>query len=258
MASYRVVKEKNESYTVRISLKDDNGDWRTVTKRGFERKGDAKAYGDAELNKITGGTYTRPTRMTVEELATKFTASLPARCRPATVRAYTYWTKKRIVPRWRHREVTSLRPEEIEEWLVDLQAGDKDHKPISAESARYAHATLRRMLKDAQRWGIVGRNVASLATAPKSDTREREPLSAAETRTLLETVAGQRDEALWRLAVTTGMRLGELCGLRVEDLDLDRVDPKRGPDPVVRIRQIRTVVGGRLHSGPRRPQRAGA
>jgi len=66
----------------------------------------------------------------------------------------------------------------------------------------------------------LARNVASLATRPRIKRQEMVTLSPEETRSLLAAAAGDRLEALYVLAVTTGMRQGELLALRWRDVDL--------------------------------------
>src|SRR5205085_1845273 len=59
-----------------------------------------------------------------------------------------------------------------------------------------------------------------LVSAPRVQRHEITPLSAEQARTLLEAAQGNRFEALYVLALTTGMRIGELLGLRWQDVDL--------------------------------------
>ena len=65
-------------------------------------------------------------------------------------------------------------------------------------------------------------NVARAATAPKNKAEEVKPLTREEVKRLLEVARGDRFEALYVLAVTCGLRRGELLGLRYEDIDLNR------------------------------------
>ncbi len=86
---------------------------------------------------------------------------------------------------------------------------------------------------------LVPRNAAAQVDPPKVRTPEMRPLSPAQARTLLDAARGNRLEALYVLAVTTGMRQGEILGLCWED-----VDPESG---VVRVRRTLTLAKG----GPR-------
>jgi integrase len=96
-----------------------------------------------------------------------------------------------------------------------------------------------RALKQAVRWGLVPRNVAAAVDPPRSRPPEITPLSPAEARALLEAAWGDRLEALYVLAVTTGMRQGEILGLEWEDADLE--------EGTVRVRRTLTLARG----GPR-------
>jgi integrase len=83
------------------------------------------------------------------------------------------------------------------------------------------HATLHKALKQAVADGLIPRNVTEAVKAPRPVKKEIRPLNAEQARTLLETARGDRLEALYVVAVTAGMREGELLGLNWEDLDLD-------------------------------------
>jgi integrase len=84
------------------------------------------------------------------------------------------------------------------------------------------HATIRKALNDAVRWGLLVRNPALYAAPPKPRRRELRTWTAEELRQFLDGVKDDRLYAVWRLAALTGMRRGEVLGLRWADLDLDR------------------------------------
>jgi integrase len=81
--------------------------------------------------------------------------------------------------------------------------------------------TVRKALGDAARWGLVARNVAQLADPPTPKRADMRTWTAGELRRFLEHVEGERLAALWMLAASTGMRRGEVLGLRWVDVDLD-------------------------------------
>jgi integrase len=94
----------------------------------------------------------------------------------------------------------------------------------SSRTASHARVILRRALADAQRDGLVHRNVAALARPPRVTPRTIEPgrdyLEAAHLRRLLAVAAEYRIGALVTVAATTGLRQGELLGLTWDDIDL--------------------------------------
>ena len=92
---------------------------------------------------------------------------------------------------------------------------------LGLRSVEYIHTTLNKALKQAVKWQLVSRNVAEAVTAPKARKREMLTLDREQTRRLLLTAKGERLETLYVLAVTAGLRQGELLGLRWTDIDLE-------------------------------------
>jgi integrase len=76
-------------------------------------------------------------------------------------------------------------------------------------------------LKNAVRLRLLSRNVADAAIPPPQVKRKIKPLTQEQLRTLLEAARGDKLEALYVLAITTGMRQGELLGLQWRDIDLE-------------------------------------
>jgi integrase len=77
------------------------------------------------------------------------------------------------------------------------------------------------MLAKAANWQIVNRNVASLVKPPRIEHREMRVLSPEEVQRFFGAASGHRLEALWRLAIGTGMRLGEMLALTWAKVNLD-------------------------------------
>lgn len=72
------------------------------------------------------------------------------------------------------------------------------------------HGVLHKALDQALRWGMVGRNVTDLVQPPRRSTVEVRALSLAEAVQLLQAARGDRLEALYVVAITYGVRLGEI------------------------------------------------
>ena len=93
---------------------------------------------------------------------------------------------------------------------------------LSPWTVRGSHAVLRRALDQAVRWRLLPSNAAAMAEPPRIPHREMQTLSGEQARRLLEVARGDRLEALWVLAITTGLRQGELFALRWTEVDVDR------------------------------------
>jgi integrase len=96
------------------------------------------------------------------------------------------------------------------------------------------HVTVSKALKDAVRWGKLTRNVAALADPPQPNDDEAAVWSPEQLRMFLAYVVEDRLSAMWLTFITTGMRRGEVAGLRWEWLDFDKSE--------VHIRKTRVVV----------------
>jgi integrase len=100
------------------------------------------------------------------------------------------------------------------------------------------HATLYEALKQAVKWTLLPGYVADPVDPPKAPKREIKPLNEEQVKRLLKAADGDKLEALYVLAITTGMRLGELLGLQWKDLDL----------PAAIVQVGRTVFNGRIEA----------
>jgi integrase len=92
---------------------------------------------------------------------------------------------------------------------------------LAPRMVQLVHVTLHKALKQAVVDGLIPRNVTEAVKAPQPEKKEIKPLSPEQARRLLEEVKGERLEPLYVLAVTTGMRQGELLGLKWEDVNLE-------------------------------------
>src|SRR5215210_4635399 len=112
---------------------------------------------------------------------------------------------------------------------------------LSASTVHKMHDILRRALAQATKWHLIPRNVADAVKPPRPAPKEIHALSADETRRLLEAAVEDRLEALYVLAVHTGMRQGEMLALRWQDVDMENA--------VVSVRRTLTRSGGRVVFG---------
>ena len=98
------------------------------------------------------------------------------------------------------------------------------------------HGILHRALDQAVKWRLIRYNPCDAVEAPRPRHPEMRTWTAEEARAFLAATADHELAALWRLALTTGMRRGELLALRWQDVDLDRRQLavrrtlSRGPD----------------------------
>jgi integrase len=90
---------------------------------------------------------------------------------------------------------------------------------LSPTSVNGLHAVLHKGLDDAVRFGIIARNVCDAVSPPRRAHYEIQPLSMEQSQQLLAAAKGHPLEALFVLALTTGMRRGEILALKWQDID---------------------------------------
>lgn len=137
---------------------------------------------------------------------------------------YRRKVERHILPTLGKVPIRRLRPHHLER-LYDEKLHPKNGKrPLAPKTVLEIHLIIRGALNDAVRRGMVTRNVALVAHAPKTRSIpkvEPQAWTAPELRTFLRAAAGHRlFPALWLLA-NTGMRRSELLGLQWDDIDLD-------------------------------------
>ena len=91
---------------------------------------------------------------------------------------------------------------------------------LSPKTINNIHGLLHKALSNAVKWNILPRNVCDAVTPPRIPRKEKTVLTIEQAYTLLRQIKNHRMEALFTLAMVTGMRCGELLALRWQDIDL--------------------------------------
>ena len=106
---------------------------------------------------------------------------------------------------------------------LDRFYGRLSKRGLAPATVRQIHAVIRASLNQGERWGLVGRNVARLASAPSQPQREQHPPSVDDVHLLL--AASAAIDPMFglyaRFVVATGVRRAEACGVRWSDVDFD-------------------------------------
>lgn len=161
-----------------------------------------------------------------------------------------------VIPGLGKKKIAHLTAKDIRTWLDRLRTTcqccarglDKQQrccavsrccgKRLSPLTVTYVHSVLKSALEHAVREDELPRNVARNIKVGTPRPRRFEPLTVSEARRFLASVEGHRLQTLFDLALRTGLRKGELLGLRWEDLDLD------GGTASIRRTLQRTRTGG--------------
>jgi len=214
------------------------GKRRQVRRRGFKTKKEASAALHEFAVEARQGLAIPSSGVTVSRyLIDTWLPSISTRVRATTADSYKRLVMAHIVTAFGEAKLQSLDEPTIEQWVVQLS-----QRGLSPKSVRNIHAVLSKSLADAMRLRLVSRNVATRALLPKATRPAPRAWTADQLRTFLAHVADDRWAAMWRLLATTGMRRGEVLGVRWQDIDL--------ASGTLTVRQQRTIAGGSVIEGP--------
>jgi len=166
------------------------------------------------LTQIDQGLTIRGTQYTVQTYLEEWLVSIKSSLRKNTWLQYKQNTYLHIIPFLGEIKLKDLRPDQIQSLYNSKQKNN-----IGAATIRISHAILHKSLNQAVKWGLMGRNPADAVTRPRETKHEMSVLNLEQVKSLLSFLVGSRFEALYYLALTTGLREGELLGLKWNDLD---------------------------------------
>ena len=134
---------------------------------------------------------------------------------PKTSERYSELLRAYVRPTLGKKPMQAIRAEDLNRLYTDL------HRRLAPRSVRHVHRLLHRAFGHATKWGNIKRNVVALVDAPKVPATEAPALQLTEIPKMFEAVRGRNLFTIAVVALGTGMRRGELCALRWQDVDLD-------------------------------------
>ncbi|MEW6572871.1 MAG: site-specific integrase [Bacillota bacterium] len=235
-------RQSEDSWRITISLgKNPKTDKYEKYQETFQGK---KPDADKRLNdllSLLGKGYTiNPEKMTFGEFLDRWLADYGrSNLSERTLYDYTHIINYHIKPELGDLHLIKLHPSHLREFYGKLlREGRKDNKKtvgrgLAPAYVKKIHVIIHEALKHAVKWELAYRNVADAVDPPRVRREEVVPLSEAELDRLFNTVTDTYLYVPTCIAVATGMRLGEVLGLRWQDVDL-----KRG---VITIRQAQKM-----------------
>ena len=121
-----------------------------------------------------------------------------------------------ILPALGKRQLSKLTPQHVQSFL------NEKAKASSPRIVKYCRDVLRIALNQAVRWQLLAVNAAALTVPPHIERKEVDALSREDACAILNAFRGQALEMPVTLALTLGLRRGEILGLRWPDIDLER------------------------------------
>jgi integrase len=168
---------------------------------------------DKRLEVVNDPRYRARPTATFAQFASRWESLVLSQHKPSTQITIRSHLRKHLVPYFGRYQMREIGPEEVQRFVSSVK--------LSAKTVKNLFATMQMLWKSARAWSYVAHDAVSDVVLPKRHRVARRFFSVAEVQRILAATSEPYHTFYW-LAVETGMRAGELCGLRVGDFDLER------------------------------------
>ncbi len=197
-------------------------------KGGFRTKAEAQSHLNEALAQIQRGEYVEPVKLTLGQyLMERWLPLMEHSLRPSTLSSYETIVRLHVMPRLGDVPLQALTADQLDGFYAELLRSGRRNgvvgSGLSPKSVRHVHTLLQKALRDAVRKRLITRNVAVDADPPKlrqASSPEMKTWTAPQLRQFLGGMSDHSLAAAFTLAATTGMRRGEVLGVRWRDIDL--------------------------------------
>ncbi len=219
----KACRKPHGSWVFVVDVGGQGGKRKQLKKSGFRTADEAEAALARVVADLDAGKYRDDGRRTVGTFLTEWLDNkVRDGLRPTTERSYRQHVEQYLVPSLGHLRLRDVRPAHISRFLRELGEPKPERKRrVGPSTVRRVHATLRSALGDARREGLIETNPAADASLPKAERPKVRPWEAAELGAFLDHASTDRLGPMFELIALAGLRRGEACGLRWEDVDLD-------------------------------------
>ncbi|MGC4378312.1 site-specific integrase [Fictibacillus sp. Mic-4] len=208
------VRKRGNKWCFVLDLKSDDGKRRQKWFSGYRTQKEAEKAMAKMITEINEGTYIEPSKEKFSDFLATWLELKKTKVRQTTFDTYNMYTKNHILPTIGHYRLDQLNAVHLEKLYINLS------QHLAAKSILKVHEIIRNALGYAKTKGFVRENVALLAETPKVTRKEMKVWNEEEVRRFLEVAKGDRLYIAFHLALTTGMRRGEILGLRWKDIDV--------------------------------------
>lgn len=220
------VRKRGSSYCIVVDIGQDpkTGKRKQKWVSGFKTKKEAEKALTDMINKVNQGNFVEPIKKTLSEYLIYWLETY-ARQNVSfkTFRRYSDIIRLYISPYIGQTKLSDLRPSIIQElYSASMKSKTEGGLGLSSASAIYIHRVLYQALKHAVKWQLLSRNPADSVERPKNPKTEINVISEEQVNLLILHLVGNQAYVPTYLAITTGMRRGEICGLKWLDIDFEK------------------------------------
>jgi integrase len=169
------------------------------------------------LKLMTAAEEVQPETITVETHLNRWIEYTKPNLKPRTIKRYKEAIDVHLKPAFGKQKLHKLDALDIQDFY-----SRKLEEGLSPSTIGLIHSVLSSALKRAVRWKLIKHNVCKDVDTPRIQREEVRPFTTEQVRALLSAASEDRLEALWILALSTGMRSAELLGVKRQQMDFER------------------------------------
>lgn len=170
---------------------------------------------------LDAGTYIAPSKVTVGQWLDVWQEDYLVNVRPSTVTSYEATIRNHIKPRIGAIRLESLTTHDIQEFYNSLRTPSENRKALSAKTIKNIHGILHHALQQAMLNNYIRANPSNSCVIPRAAKKKVKPLNEYQIADFLKAIKGHKYESMFLVALFTGIRQGEVCGLQWDCVDFD-------------------------------------
>lgn len=217
---YGIHKEQTERGVVWKATLDLGPDPATGKRRQRRLSAPTRKALEAAIGELLGavdrGELVTASKLTVHQYLHQWLAAVEPSLKPLTVMKYRYDIDASLKAALGDQKLATLGPLQLQRTVANLEA-----LGLQPSTIRTQYAILRNALRQALAWGVIARDPTVGVTLPRLNASSANAWDTEQARAFLDAARSTDLYPLWLMAITTGMRRGELLGLTWANVDLD-------------------------------------
>jgi integrase len=207
-------KSGENRYMVMLEV-GDSGNRKQKKKMGFKTKKEATAYLAEQQTALIKGSYVEPSKTQFKDFIMDWFNNIKKKS-VRTSDTYLILIEKYVLVFFEDVPLANLNSMHVETFINRMHEAN-----YSAATIRKVYNIISNSLEYAVDKGLIVKNVSKNATLPKDEKKEMLVWNEVEVNKFLSMIKGERQYVLFYLALMSGMRQGELLGLRWKDINFD-------------------------------------
>ncbi|MFD2704174.1 site-specific integrase [Salibacterium lacus] len=217
MRGYVRKRGKSYSFTIDIGRDPSTGQRKQKTKGGFKNSKDCEKAMNDMIHLLQHDEFVDTKKMMLKDFVEDWIEMEEMNYRPSTFSVYKSIINNRLIPAFGHAYVDELKPIDIQKYYNRMLKEGLTPKYILS-----IHNVLRALISKSVTWEVASKNVMDKVTPPKGKRKEMQTWTLEQSKQFLDHAKENTIiYPVFVLAIWTGMRKGEIYGLKWKDIDFE-------------------------------------